>query len=79
MGSTYVVAIEVVHRGLCEHRVVLELGLAQGRAVGRDEDQLGLARAEGLHGRLVAHGDWVQLAMSDSRYELDGTYPCPTS
>lgn len=57
-GLTYVVAVEVVHGGLGEHSVVLELGLAQRRAVPGDEDELGLAGAEGLHGRFGAHGDW---------------------
>ena len=44
--------------GLGQHGVVLKLGLAQRRAVTSDEDQLGLAGAESLHGRLGAHGDW---------------------
>lgn len=36
---------------------VFKLGLAEGRAVGGDEDELGLARTDGLHGGLGAHGD----------------------
>lgn len=36
---------------------VFKLGLAEGRAVGGDEDELGLARADGLHGGLGSHGD----------------------
>lgn len=42
-----------MHAGLGEHRVVLNLGLAQGLAVVRDDDELGLAGAERLEGRLV--------------------------
>ena len=56
-GETYVVAVEVVDRDLGEHGVVLKLGLAQRRAVSGDEDELGLARAESLHGGLGTHGD----------------------
>lgn len=56
-GKTYVVAVEVVDGDLGEHGVVLELGLAQRRAVTGDEDQLGLTRAEGLHGGLGTHGN----------------------
>lgn len=40
---------------------VFQLGLAEGRAVGGDEDQLGLAGADGLHGGLGAHGDLAGL------------------
>jgi hypothetical protein len=57
-GKTYVVAVEVVDGDLGEHGVVLKLGLAQRRAVTGNEDQLGLARAEGLHGGLGTHGNW---------------------
>lgn len=53
----------MVDRGLGKHGVVLKLGLAQRRAVGGDEDKLGLAGAEGLHGGLVTHGDCRKLAM----------------
>ena len=42
---------------LGEHGVVLKLGLAEGGAVAGNEDELGLARAKSLHGRLGAHGD----------------------
>lgn len=45
---------------LGEHGVVLKLGLAEGRGVGGDDDQLGLAGTEGLDGGLVAKGDWRQ-------------------
>jgi hypothetical protein len=54
---TYVVAGEVVDSGLGQHAVVLELGLAERRCVAGDDDQLGLAGAEGLEGGLVAEGD----------------------
>lgn len=47
--------------GLGEHGVVLKLGLAQRRAVAGDEDQLGLARAESLHGGLGTHGNLARL------------------
>jgi hypothetical protein len=60
---TYVVAIEVMDGSLRQHGVVLKLGLAQGRAVGGDEDELGLAGAKSLHGGLVTHGDCRALAI----------------
>lgn len=47
-------ALEVVDTSLGEHGVVLELGLAQWRSVGRDEDKLGLAASHRLEGRLQA-------------------------
>ena len=62
MYGTYVVAGEVVDGGLGQHAVVLELGLAERRSVASNDDELGLARAEGLEGRLVAEGDCVRLA-----------------
>jgi hypothetical protein len=43
-----VVAAVVVHAGLGEHGVVLDLGLAQGRAVVGDDDELALAAAQRL-------------------------------
>jgi hypothetical protein len=43
------------------HGVVLELGLAQWRAVSGNQDQLGLSRAEGLEGGFGAHGDFSGL------------------
>lgn len=43
--------------GLGQHAVVLELGLAERRSVASNDDELGLAGAEGLEGRLVAEGD----------------------
>ena len=42
-----VVAAVVVDSGLRKHRIVLDLGLAEGRAVARDEDQLGCEREGG--------------------------------
>jgi len=42
-----------VHARLREHRIVLDLRLAEGRAVRADEDELGLALAQRLHRRLV--------------------------
>ena len=50
-----VVPVEVVHLGLGEHGVVLELGSPDGGAVVGDQDQLGLALSEGLQGLLVAY------------------------
>ena len=47
----------MVDVGLGKHRVVLELRLAQGRGVAGNDDQLGLARSQGLEGGLVAQGD----------------------
>lgn len=44
---TYVGASVVVDGSLGQHRVVLQLGLAERRGVAGNEDQLGLARAEG--------------------------------
>jgi hypothetical protein len=58
MGDSYVVAVEVVDVGLGEHGVVLELRLAERRGVASNDDELGLAAAESLEGRLVSEGDW---------------------
>ena len=55
--STYVVAGEVVDRGLGQHGVVLELRLAERGSVAGNDDKLGLARAEALEGGLVTEGD----------------------
>lgn len=58
MGDkTYVVAVEVVDGSLGEHGVVLNLGLAERRAVTGDENKLGLSGAESLHGGLGTHGN----------------------
>jgi hypothetical protein len=46
----------VVDVALGEHGVVLEGGLAEGGAVGRDKDELGLGGTKGLEGGLVAEG-----------------------
>lgn len=61
LGGTYVVAVEVVDGALGEHGVVLELRLAERGGVSGDEDQLGLAHAKLLEGRLVAEGDCASL------------------
>ena len=45
---------------LGKHGVVLELRLAERGSVGGDDDELGLAVTEGLQGRLVSQGDWMQ-------------------
>lgn len=47
-----VVTMEVVHTGLREHGIILNLTLAQSRAVVGNEDKLGLALAQGLQSRL---------------------------
>lgn len=47
----------MVDVGLGEHGVVLELRLAERRSVAGNDDELGLASAEGLEGGLVAKGD----------------------
>eukprot|EP01083_Nonionella_stella_P114959 340338_1 len=43
-----------MHLGLGEHGQVFDLGLAKGRAVGGDEDHLGLSGAESLDALLVS-------------------------
>jgi hypothetical protein len=64
--GTYVVAGEVVHGGLAEHGVVLELRLAERGGVAGDDDELGLAGAEGLEGGLVTKSDLAGLFLGDS-------------
>lgn len=75
--STYVVAVEVVDGGLAEHGVVLELTLAERGSVAGNDDELGLARADGLDGGLVAEGDLSAQAVSTCwrRRCYDETYP----
>lgn len=71
VGLTYVVAVEVVDGGLGEHSVVFELRLAQRRAIAGNQDQLGPARAKGLHGGFGAHSDWTGLGLI--KIGCDGT------
>jgi hypothetical protein len=52
-----VVALEVVDVGLGEHRVVLQLRLAERWGVASNDDKLGLSGAESLEDRLVSEGD----------------------
>lgn len=59
--GTYVVAGEVVDGGLAEHGVVLELRLAERGSVASNDDELGLAGAEGLEGGLVTKSDLAGL------------------
>lgn len=59
--ATYVGTGEVVNWGLGQHGVVLQLGLAQGRSVARDDDELGLAGSQTLEGRLVAESDYKEV------------------
>lgn len=51
----------MVDGALGEHGVVLELGLAEGRGVAGDEDQLGLAHAELLERGLVSEDDCARV------------------
>lgn len=60
-------ALVVVNGSLGKHGVVLDLGLAQRRRVGRDEHQLGLARAHVLESALKAESDLTRL---DDKLEL---------
>merc|ERR1719359_2338217 len=48
-----VVAVEVMHAGLGQHGVILDLALPQCRAVGGDEDELGFALPQTLQRGLV--------------------------
>lgn len=48
-------------RSLGQHGVVLQLRLAERGGVGSDDDQLGLTRAQSLHGRRSAQGDLTGL------------------
>lgn len=63
-SGTYVVAGEVVDRGLGEHGVVLELRLAERGGVASNDDELGLAGAERLEGALVSESDPVCLLLA---------------
>ena len=58
---TYVGAGEVVDGDLAQHGVVLELRLAERRGVASDDDELGLAGAQALQGRLVTESDLARL------------------
>lgn len=51
----------MVDSSLGKHGVVLELRLAEGRGVASNEDELGLAGAKSLEGRLVAESDLAGL------------------
>ena len=51
----------MVDGGLAEHGVVLKLRLAERRGVAGNDDELGLARAEGLEGGLVTKSDLAGL------------------
>ncbi len=48
----------MVDVGLGQHRVVLELTLAERRGVASNDDELGLSGAEGLKCGLVSESDW---------------------
>jgi len=51
----------VVNVGLGKHSVVLDLRLAERRAVVRDDHKLGLSGTEGLEGGLVTKGVLARL------------------
>ena len=55
----------MVDGGLAEHGVVLELRLAERGGVAGDDDELGLAGAEGLEGGLVTKSDLAGLFLGD--------------
>ena len=55
---TYIVTSEVVNVGLGQHRVVLELTLAERRGVSGNDDELGLSGSKSLEGRFVSQGDY---------------------
>ena len=52
-------------RGLGKHSIVLELRLAKRGGVASDDDELGLAGAEGLEGGLVTKSDLAGLVLGD--------------
>ena len=60
-----------MHTRLAQHGVVLELRLAQRRAVAGDEDKLGLALADRLECRLVAERILARLH-NESQTAVDG-------
>jgi hypothetical protein len=57
-----------VDGSLGQHAVVLELTLAERRGVAGDDDELGLAGAEGLQGGLVAQSDLAGLCVCVRMY-----------
>lgn len=57
LASMAICRLSVRFKSVRLETYVFKLGLAEGRAVGSDEDELGLARADGLHGGLGTHGD----------------------
>merc|ERR1719329_1296663 len=68
-----VVAGEVVHTGLGKHRIVLDLALSQGRAVVRNENELGFALAQCLQGLRMSE---VVLATLDDERQPGGDRFC---
>lgn len=62
-GSTQLVVttLEVVHSGLGQHGVVLQLRLSQDWGVGGNDDQLGLALSQSLDSGLVTKGVFTGL------------------
>jgi hypothetical protein len=55
-----------VDGGLGQHGVVLELRLPQRRSVASNDDELGLARAKALEGRLVSESDPAKICQRDA-------------
>lgn len=62
----------MVDRSLGQHRVVLQLRLAERRGVAGDEDQLGLARAEGYSEGTLAG---ARLKIMHTQKRIQQTHP----
>lgn len=62
-GSTQLIVttLEVVHSGLGQHGVVLQLRLSQDWGVGGNDNQLGLALSQSLDSGLVTKGILTRL------------------
>lgn len=65
--------------GLGEHRVVLELTLAERRGVASDDNQLGLARSKAFQGGLVAESDckYVRFLLALTPKAVENNQPLP--
>ena len=65
-SKSSVVSVEVVNGSLGKHGKVFQLGLAKWRAVGGDQDHLGLSLTKSLERGLVSQG-----SLSRLHYKLD--------
>ena len=74
-GCTRLTSGVVVNVGLGKHRVVLDLRLAEGRAVVADDDELGLAGTQSLESRLVPQGVLAGLH-HERQARVDGLRRC---